>query len=77
MSTKELIEELVKFETHCIETDQLQVAELVSNAHKTLEQLQAKVDAMREFAVWLEQGNDLVIREVWHIVEPETMEQGK
>jgi hypothetical protein len=36
------------------------------------EKLQAKIEAVR-----LEQGNELVIREVWHIVEPETMEQGK
>ena len=37
----------------------------------------AEILALRERVERLEQGNDLVIREVWHIVEPETMEQGK
>ena len=37
----------------------------------------AEILALRERVERLEQGNDLVIREVWHIVEPETKEQGK
>jgi hypothetical protein len=36
------------------------------------EKLQAKIEAVR-----LEQGNGLVIREVWRIVEPDTKEQGE
>jgi hypothetical protein len=48
MNTKELIEELANFETHCIVTDQLQVAELASNAHKALKQLQARCDELEQ-----------------------------
>ena len=35
----------------------------------------AEILALRERVERLEQGNDLVIREVWHIVEPDTKEQ--
>jgi hypothetical protein len=37
----------------------------------------AEILALRERVERLEQGNDLVIREVWRIVEPDTKEQGK
>ena len=35
----------------------------------------AEILALRERVERLEQGNELVIREVWHIVEPDTKEQ--
>jgi hypothetical protein len=36
--------ELIDFETHCLETDQLQVAELQSNAIKRITELESKCE---------------------------------
>lgn len=46
-------QELMEYELHCLQGDQLQVAELASNARVEIEKLQARIEELEHFAEWV------------------------